>query len=193
MPNDDYAVERNWLKERLDVQRINLINNCVSMGLSLERLRPDEQVQISVGTTDPMQTRALIGISSGLGTVALITDDLNHIVALPCEGGHSDLPATNAKEQAVLDLMIKKYGHVSRERAVSLLGLQEVWRCLNLLEGGEARTPAAEEVVAMACSDDPLALETIHMVTSFWPLRLQIWLCSAAHAAVSISAVSFST
>src|SRR5690606_23035809 len=131
MPNHNYTVKRNWLQERLNVKRVHLVNDCVSKAMAVEHLRPDERVVICGPEADPYQMRALVGSSLGLGTVAIFTDDLNRPMVLPCEGGHTDLPATTDREYDVVRWLSKRHGHASRERAVSVRGLADVWLCLH--------------------------------------------------------------
>src|SRR6516164_2464438 len=65
---------------------------------------------------------ALIGPSTGLGVSALVPTQTG-AVPIPGEGGHVTMAPANARESAVLDLMRKRYDHVSAERVLSGPGL----------------------------------------------------------------------
>ena len=55
----------------------------------------------------------------------------------------------------MLRVLIDKYGHVSRERVISIPGVVDVWKALAKIDGDdEARTPMIEEIIAMASTGD---------------------------------------
>ena len=47
-----------------------------------------------------------------------------------CEGGHTDFGPRNELEIALLEYLIKEYGHVSYERVVSGMGLENIYKFL---------------------------------------------------------------
>ncbi len=167
MPNDPFRVQRDWLRELLNIRRLNLVNDCVSVAMSVQLLRPDETIKICGDNGQAFQTKLLVGASVGLGSALIISDDLNGDTVIPCEGGHSDLPAVTPRETAVLELMKQKFGRVSRERAVSLQGLAEIWRCLGILNGAPPEPLAGPEVIDRARSGDAGARETIDLCTGW--------------------------
>ena len=167
MPNDPFRVQRDWLRERLNVRRLNLVNNCVSMAMAVQLLRPDDTLKVCGDDGQAFQAKLLIGVSLGLGSAMIISDDLNGDTVIPCEGGHSDLPAVTPRESAVLELMKQKFGRVSRERAVSFQGLAEIWRCLCVLDGAQAELLSGTEVITRARSGDARARETIDLCTGW--------------------------
>ena len=161
MPNDSFRIQREWLRDFLKIRRLNLVNDCVCIAMAVEHLEPNETVKICGGEGDAAQPKLLIGASFGLGEALIISDDLNGNTILPCEGGHSDLPAITPREKAVLEVMEKKFGRVSRERAVSLQGLMEIWRCLGVLDGQTQEQVSPNEIVDRARAGDPRAKETL--------------------------------
>ncbi|MBW8882341.1 MAG: glucokinase [Asticcacaulis sp.] len=176
MPNDPFRVKRDWLREVLHIRRLNIVNDCVCLAMAVPELRPDETVRICGAEGDDRQPKLLIGASYGLGSALIVADDLNGTTVLPNEGGHSDLPAITARETAVLEVMKAKFGLVSRERAVSLQGLPEIWRCLGVLDGLNQRDVTPEEIVALAGTGDLRARETLALCTG--------WLAATASDAV---------
>ena len=167
MPNDPFRVQRDWLRERLNIRRLNLVNDCVSVAMSVQLLRPDETVKICGDNGQAFQAKLLVGASVGLGSAMIISDDLNGDTVIPCEGGHSDLPAVTPRETAILELMKQKFGRVSRECAVSLQGLAEIWRCLSVLDGVTVEPLTGAEVIDRVRAGDVRARETLDLCTGW--------------------------
>lgn len=167
MPNDPFRVQRDWLRELLNIRRLNLVNDCVSVAMSVQLLRADETIKICGDDGQAFQAKLLVGASVGLGSALIISDDLNGDTVIPSEGGHSDLPAVTPRETAVLDLMKQKFGRVSRERAVSFQGLAEIWRCLCVLDGVPAEPLTGPQVIDRVRAGDVRARETVDMCTGW--------------------------
>ena len=167
MPNDPFRIQRDWLRDLLHIRRLNLVNDCVCIAMAVPLLRPDETLRICGGEGDDLQTKLLIGASFGLGSALIVTDDIRGATILPSEGGHSDLPAVTPQEKAVLELLVKKFGRVSRERAISLQGLCEIWRCLGIIESQPQIDLRPEEIVDLARAGDARAKETVSLCTGW--------------------------
>ena len=167
MPNDSFRIQREWLRDLLKIRRLNLVNDCVCIAMAVPMLRADETIRICGSDGDDTQPKLLIGASFGLGSALIVTDDVSGATILPSEGGHTDLPAISARERAVLEVMVRKFGRVSRERAVSLQGLREIWRCLGVIDGLPESDLSAEGVVFMAQGGDRRAMEAVSLSTGW--------------------------
>jgi len=106
---------------------------------------------------------ALIGPSTGLGVSALVPTQTG-AVPIPGEGGHVTMAPANARESAVLDLMRKRYDHVSAERVLSGPGLVNLYATLCELSAAPAApfTPAQITNPRM-WDEDPRTLEATAM------------------------------
>ncbi len=167
MPDHSYRIEREWVKQRLNVTRLNVVNDCVATALAIERLEDSERTIICPGQDEPMQMKAMIAVGRSLGTTCILSDDVGSPLAVPCAGGHMDLPATHAREFKVIELMAKKYGHVSRVRAVSTAGLAEIHACLQTIDGAPAEALNARQVVDLARAGNPHAREAVDMAVGW--------------------------
>lgn len=167
MPDHSYTMDRAWLKQRLNISRLHLVNDCVASALAIERLEAPERSIICEGHDDPTQIKAMIAIGRSLGTTCIVTDELGAVTALPSAGGHSDLPSTTEREFKVYKIMADTYGHVSRVRAVSTAGLAAVYNALNTIDGRPVRIIDAHSVVELARNADPYAGEAVDMVTGW--------------------------
>ncbi|HVZ29254.1 MAG TPA: glucokinase [Asticcacaulis sp.] len=173
MPNHAFRISRSAMREFLEVQRLNLVNDCVAKALAIPHLAEDEKIKVCGGESLDEQVIALISTHRGLGMSGLAPDGMGGYTAMPCEGGHSDLPITSQTEFDVLQWMSRKYkGHVSRERAVSLPGLVDIFTALTEIDKDEIRPMAPEEVIAAAAAGENRALRAINLAMG--------WLASTA-------------
>ncbi len=181
MPDHSYSIERTWIRERLNISRVHLINDCVASALAIERLDDSERLTVHAGHDDPTQMKAMIAVGRSLGTTCISTDELGNTLAVPCAGGHCDLAATTDREYAVVRLMAQKFGHVSSVRAVSTAGLCEIHNHLNSIDGHDAMTHDGPEVIALARAGDACAVEALNMAIG--------WLAAtASDTALSVGA-----
>ncbi|ESQ75810.1 glucokinase [Asticcacaulis sp. AC402] len=163
LPHEGMSIVRDDIRALLGVQRVNLVNNFVARALAIPRLKPNEVEKICGDDAMDEQVIAVLGPHHGLGLAALAPDGAGSWTAIPCEGGHSDLPVTTDREWQVRNMMAKHHGHVARESAISLEGLVQVWQALSELEGDEVVRKAPEEIVALASIGDPRAQEAVRL------------------------------
>jgi glucokinase len=69
------------------------------------------------------------------------------------EGGHTTLPATCAREDAILDNLRQTFGHVSAERVLSGPGLENLYRSIALVDGRQAIPRNAAEITTAALNN----------------------------------------
>ncbi len=167
LPEKGLALGRDDLRSLLGIQRVNLVNNFVARALAIPRLRNDEKVKICGDEAMEEQVIAVLGPHHGLGCAALAPDGLGGWTAIPCEGGHSDLPVTSDREWQVYEVLKAKYGYVAREYATSFAGLVDVFQAVSTLEKSETRVTTPEEIVALANVGDAIALETVALCTGW--------------------------
>jgi glucokinase len=68
----------------------------------------------------------------------------NHVWA--CEGGHADFAPRNELEIALLQYLIKQFGHVSAERVASGMGIENIYKFLRDTGRGVELPAVAEEM-----------------------------------------------
>jgi len=163
LPNHGFSIDRADMRAFLGTQRLNLVNDFVAKALAVPRLESGDFRKICGGDPLPEQVIAVIGPHIGLGVSALAPDGMGSWTVMPTEGGHSDLAPTTDKEEAVLRVLADKYGHVSRERVISIPGLVDVWAALAKIARDDSPVPAVESIIALAASGDARAKETISL------------------------------
>ena len=163
LPQTGMAIIRDEIRDLLDVRRVNIVNNFVARALAVPRLRPDEVEKICGGAGADEQVIAVLGPHHGLGLAALAPDGAGGWTAMPCEGGHSDLPAASERELEVLKALRRRHGHIAREFVLSLDGLAELYHALTELDGDELKPTEAREIIAKASIGDPRSTEAVSL------------------------------
>ncbi len=154
------------LRRRIGFTRLSVINDFVANALALPHLGADDRMQIGGGVAVAGAPMAVIGPGSGLGVSALVFNN-GRSVPIEGEGGHVTMAAADAREAAVLDLMRRRFDHVSAERVLSGPGLVNLYAALCELSGEAiaelspaqitdrsiaAVHPRAREAAAMFCA-----------------------------------------
>jgi glucokinase len=154
------------LRRRFGFTHLRVINDFVADALAVPHLAADERTQVGGGAAVKGAPIGIIGPGSGLGIAALIPCG-DGLTPLQSEGGHVTMSAADAREAAVLDLLRKRFDHVSAERVLSGPGLVNLYAALCELAGerqeqltaaqitdahiGDAR-PRAREATEMFCA-----------------------------------------
>ena len=162
-----FALKREGLKSLLNVSRVNIVNEFVAKALALPGLGDQDRIKVCGGEALPEQVMAILGPTVGFGGALLAPDGMGRWTASHCEGGHSDFAAATLMEVEILKCLMLKYGHVSRERVLSIPGLIELWQCLAIMDGEDAveGEVSAEEIVALAYADHERAKQAIRIQT----------------------------
>lgn len=152
MTNHHWRFSVSALREGLGLARFLLLNDFAALALSLTQLPPAHRRGVGGGQAAPDAAIGLIGPGTGLGVSGLLPLGYqNKWVPISGEGGHVSLSAANALEFAAIELLRKRYGHVSAERVISGPGLVDLYHALCELKDGQGReitSPA--EVLARA-------------------------------------------
>ena len=112
----------------------------------------------------PGRTCLVVGTGSGLGVATLMSDDKGSVTVIGSEGGHSSFSPQNAREEALLAALRKKFGHVSFERLLAGAGLQNIHGWLGERDGRPSAPPQWEAIVAAGIAKrDPRAAEAVEI------------------------------
>jgi glucokinase len=158
-PEWSFSVAR--LRSSLGFDRLDVVNDFTANALALPYLAPDDCERVGGGTAVAGGPMAILGPGTGLGVSGLVPAD-GRWIALAGEGGHATLPASTARESAVIELLRRKYGHVSAERILSGQGLADLYDALAAIDGDNAPPLAPAEVTEAALDGtDARARETV--------------------------------
>ena len=163
-----FSLDRHDIAVFLGTRRISVVNDFVAKALAIPALGEAEKRHVCGPAGLPGDVVAVVGPTAGLGGAFLSPNGRGGWVATHAEGGHADFAPCNALEIEILKLMMDKYGHVSRECAVSAPGLPELWRCLSIIAGEALEPVAVEEVMARAHGGDVRALQAVRVQTELY-------------------------
>lgn len=139
---DGHAALTNagWVIDAEEVQsefglKTTLMNDFEAVAYSVPSLTARGDVEpIGSGTADPSAPIAVLGPGTGLGVACLISSgDKPSVIA--SEGGHATLAGTCEREDAIINQLRLRFGHVSAERAISGAGLESLFTAAAAVDG----------------------------------------------------------
>jgi glucokinase len=144
MTNAHWAFSISRLRDALGLSSLRFINDFTALALSLPALPAHELKQVGGGEPMPGKALALVGAGTGLGVSGLIPASGDLWVPIEGEGGHVTLPAFDADETRVIEVLRTLFPHVSAERALSGPGLVALYHAHAQLQGAvpEPLSPA---------------------------------------------------
>jgi glucokinase len=147
--NCPWTIDAGEVRERFDFNTARVINDFEATALSLPHLAAQDLHALGGGRAVPGAPMAVLGPGSGLGVACLVTEG-SHRIVVSSEGGHATMPAGSRREDAVLDHLRERFGHVSAERVLSGPGLENLYGAIAAVEGIEAPPRNAVEITNAA-------------------------------------------
>jgi glucokinase len=173
-----WTVSDKSLAATLGLETVQLINDLEATAYGIDELRPEQLHTLNEGDPRPTGHRALIAAGTGLGMAGVFFDGARYH-PMPSEGGHMDFAPRNEREFELLSyLRAKVGGRVSYERALSGLGIFNIYSFLRDTGRGEEPAWLAQEIasgdptaaVSHAAMENKsaLAVETIQMFVEIY-------------------------
>lgn len=148
LTNLPWTLDSRELAASLKIQHVFLINDLEANGYGIAELTADQIYTLSEGDASQIGNRALIAAGTGLGEGFLAWNGRSH-VPYPSEGGHADFAPRNEDEIELLRFLKQKYnGRISFERAVSGMGMTNIYDFLRDVKGVEEPVWLAEQMTA---------------------------------------------
>ncbi|WP_375058353.1 glucokinase [Zobellella sp. DQSA1] len=151
MTNSGWSFSRAALGRALGLDELRVINDYTALAHSLPHLAEQERRKVGGGAARPGFPVALLGPGTGLGVGGLV-----HGRPLVTEGGHVDFAPGDEVELAILRHLWHRYEHVSAERLLSGMGLENIYQALCDYHGETADAYSAADIGrhALAGSDE---------------------------------------
>jgi glucokinase len=165
LTNGHWRFSRSGLQQALGLEQLRLLNDFEALALSLPRLQP-HQLRAHGALPRAEGVLAVIGPGTGLGVGGVVQTGQGW-TALPGEGGHATLAATDDDEARVLAEVRRHFEHVSAERLLSGIGLPVLYQAVCVLAGQDARQLTAPQIVqAGTQAGDALCQRTLQLFCS---------------------------
>ncbi|MGL4231367.1 MAG: glucokinase [Casimicrobium sp.] len=167
MTNHHWSFSISALRRAIGAQTGVVINDFLALACAIPALRAVDYSAIGRAQRIERAPIALIGPGTGLGVATLFADRFGEYHAVPGEGGHVTLAANNDREEAVIGVLRKEFGHVSAERAISGPGLLSIYQAVCKLDRVEAVAVTPADVTHLAASGGNLqCTEAVVIFTS---------------------------
>lgn len=158
--NSHWRFSQVEVKVALQLKKFLVLNDFEALALSLPCLKAQ---QMRVQGTLPRHdgTLAVIGPGTGLG-VGTVTQTPHGWIAIPGEGGHATLAATDDFEAKVLAHAREEFEHVSAERLLSGIGIPVLYRAVAKAMKQLPKSLSTEQIVELGLkADDAVCTQTL--------------------------------
>jgi len=150
LTNLPWGVNGQEIAEEFSIPSVHLMNDLAANAYGIAELKSTDFLTIQKGGVDSEPgNRCVISPGTGLGEAGLYWDGKRYSV-WACEGGHADFAPRSELEMALLQYLVRHFGHVSCERVISGQGIQNIFNFLRDTGRGE---PAPEVIAEMATED----------------------------------------
>jgi len=159
LTNLDWVLDAADMGASLGIARVRFINDFQAAAAGVETLTADDVVALNPQPAEPGAVRAITGAGTGLGLAFMLPDAAGRYRSHASEGGHIDFAPANARQARLLEQLRAAHGHVSWERAVSGLAMDDLYRfcCAEQNTAPPAAPVDGAELVERAGSGDPAA------------------------------------
>jgi len=149
LTNSSWIIDAAELRASFNWAAVRVINDFEALAWSLPILESSYLFTIGNGDGDRKASMAVLGPGTGLGVACHVLNPAGEIV-IASEGGHATLPATCRREDAIIEHLRNRFGHVSVERVLSGDGLVNVYEAIAAIDHLSAPQRSAASVTAGA-------------------------------------------
>jgi glucokinase len=162
LTNNTWVVDAAELRARFGLISIRIINDFEAIAWSLPNLTRDDLYKIGGHEPAAQAPMIVLGPGTGLGVAAYVPCEKGGLV-LRSEGGHMTIPGGSLREDAIIEKLRQRFGHVSAERVLSGHGLENLYRAIALIDALTVPERSAAEITQCAlegsCAASRTALE----------------------------------
>jgi glucokinase len=149
LTNCPWVIDARELQVTFGFKHVRIVNDFEAAAYSLPHLTAADLQPIGGGRAVAGAPMAVLGPGSGLGVACLVRGPGRPAV-VASEGGHATLAATSEREAALIDHLRRHFGHVSAERVISGMGLENIYRAVAALDANEVPARTAAEITKAA-------------------------------------------
>ena len=161
--NHPWTFSIEAVRKSFGLKRLRVINDLAANALAIPHLADDDRLQIGPGCPVAGAPVGVIGPGTGLGVSALMPVP-GGWAPIEGEGGHVTMAPFDAQEGAVLEVMRRRYDHVSAERVLSGSGLVNLYGVICELAAAPAAPLTAPQITdPRTWEEDPRARDATAM------------------------------
>lgn len=165
--NSTWSFSKPELCRKAGLKQVHVLNDFEALALSLPHLTQHELHRIGGEAPRPGAAKAVLGPGTGMGVAGLVWSG-DHWVALPGEGGHVSLGASDERQLALLERIRKGRDHLSAERVLSGPGLAELYQAVAAAHGLKAAELEPNDVLMRGSSgEDEVATEALDLFVTW--------------------------
>lgn len=147
--NSGWTLDADELRAAFGLHAVHLLNDFEALAWSVPHLKPADLFAVRRGQAVVGAPVLLVGPGTGFGVSCLLSPpDAGRIIV--SEAAHSTLPAASRQDDAVIELLRRRFGHVSVERVLSGAGLQNLYDALATARGEEVAARDAAAITGAA-------------------------------------------
>ena len=143
--NLTWGVDASEIAQEFGIPHVAVLNDLEANAHGIGHLQASDFAVVQQGAAGSRGNRCVVSPGTGLGEAGLYWDGRKHHV-WACVGGHADFAPRNELEIALLEYLIKQFGHVSAERVASGLGIENIYKFLRETGRGKELPAVAEEM-----------------------------------------------
>jgi glucokinase len=159
MTNNHWQFSVEATRQALGLDSLLMLNDWEAMAMAAPALSVRDLAQIGPGEPVPDAPKGLIGPGTGLGVSSLVRSRRGDWVPIAGEGGHVSLSPTCERDADILRVLWRQHSHVSAERAVSGMGLLNLYRAICLLNGTDPEPLEVAQVTQRGLAANDVASE----------------------------------
>lgn len=168
MTNTHWSFSIEQTRLQLGLNQLRMLNDWEAMAMSGPVLRAEDLIKIGTGDIQEDAPKGFIGPGTGLGVSSLTRSQNGQWVPCAGEGGHVTLAPTCKREIDILSVLWKTYPHVSVERVVSGMGLENIYKAICELDGHDAEPLVAADITDRALkANDTFCEESLDRMFRF--------------------------
>jgi len=127
--NLSWGVDAEEISVEFGIPHVRVLNDLAANACGIAHLPAGDFAIVQRGAPHATGNRCVVSPGTGLGEAGLFWDGHRHHV-WACEGGHTDFAPRNELEIALLEYLVKQFGHVSAERVASGMGIENIYKFL---------------------------------------------------------------
>jgi glucokinase len=136
LTNQSWSFSIEELKTSLGLSSLDVVNDFAATGRAIPHLAPQQKFAIGPVIANVKGNIGVVGPGTGLGMSSLIPH-AGEWTLVAGEGGHATLAASTEEEFAIIQMLRKRWSHVSAERVLSGAGLVNLYEALCEIDGIE--------------------------------------------------------